>query len=115
MEGGARTIIDGLVAAGCTVLVPAFSDEFGVAPLPTMHRLQNGSDYDWVMRKAWPGVGKIYTPASNAIEKAEMGAIPAAVLQTVHGGQPWQSPALLICGGWSTSADIGGKPSAAGS
>jgi len=81
VEGGARTIIDGLVAVGCTVLVPAFSDEFGVAPLPTMHRLQNGSDYDWVMRKAWPGVGKIYTPASNAIEKAEMGAIPAAVLQ----------------------------------
>lgn len=81
VEGGAQTIIEGLLAASCTVLVPAFSDKFGVAPLPTMHRLQNGSDYDWVMRKAWPGVDKIYTPASNAIEKAEMGAIPAAVVQ----------------------------------
>lgn len=81
VDGGAQTIIEGLLAAGCTVLTPAFSDEFGVAPLPTMHRLQNGSDYDWAMRKAWPGVDKIYTPASNAIEKAEMGAMPAAVLQ----------------------------------
>lgn len=81
VEGGAQTVIDGMLAAGCTVLVPAFSDEFGVPPLPTMHRLQNGSDYDWVMRKAWPGVGKIYTPESNAIESAEMGAIPAAVIQ----------------------------------
>lgn len=81
VDGGADALIAGLLAAGCTLLVPAFSDEFGVPPLPTMVRLQNGSDYDWVMRKAWPGVGKIYTPASTAIEKAEMGAIPAAVVQ----------------------------------
>lgn len=81
VEGGAQTVIDGLLAAGCTVLVPAFSDAFGVPPLPTMHRLQNGADYDWVMNKAWPGIGKIYTPASNVIEIAEMGALPAAVVQ----------------------------------
>lgn len=81
VEGGAQAIVDALLLAGCTVLVPTFSDEFGVPPLPTMHRLQNGSDYEWVMNKAWPGVGKIYTPASNAIELSEMGAISAAVLQ----------------------------------
>ncbi|MEZ4733414.1 MAG: AAC(3) family N-acetyltransferase [Caldilineaceae bacterium] len=81
VAGGAQTVIDGVLTAGCTVLVPAFSDEFGVPPLPTMHRLQNGSDYAWVMSKAWPGVGKIYRPDSNAIELAEMGAIPAAVVQ----------------------------------
>jgi aminoglycoside N3'-acetyltransferase len=81
VEGGAQAVVDGLLDAGCTVLVPAFSDEFGVPPLPTMHRQQNGSDEAWVMSKAWPGVGKIYTPESNAIEIAEMGAIPAAVLQ----------------------------------
>ena len=79
--GGADAIIDGVVAAGCTLLVPAFSDEFGVPPLPTMFRLQNGSDYEWAMRKAWPGIGKIYTPASTALEIAEMGAVPAAVVQ----------------------------------
>lgn len=81
VDGGADAIIDGIVAAECTLLVPAFSDEFGVPPLPTMHRLQNGTDYDWVMRKRWPGVGKIYTPASTAIEQREMGALPAAVVQ----------------------------------
>jgi len=81
VDGGAQTVIDGLLAADCTVLVPAFSDEFGVPPLPTMHRLQNGADYAWVMNKAWPGVGKIYTTESNAIELDEMGAIPAAIVQ----------------------------------
>ncbi|MEZ4861978.1 MAG: AAC(3) family N-acetyltransferase [Caldilineaceae bacterium] len=80
VEGGAPAVMDGLLAAGCTVLVPTFSDEYGVPPLPHMHREHNGADTAWIKSKEWPGVGKIYTPASNAIELAEMGAIPAAVL-----------------------------------
>ena len=81
VEGGASTVINGLLAAGCTVLAPTFSDEYAVAPLPTMCRPRNGSDYEWVMQQTWPGVDKIYSPTSNAIEVAEMGAIPQALLQ----------------------------------
>lgn len=80
VEGGPQTVIGGLLAAGCTVLMPTFSDIYAVAPLPTMHRPRNGSDYDWVMQQTWPGVNRIYTPASNEIEVAEMGTIPCALL-----------------------------------
>ena len=81
VDGGAQSVIDGLLAADCTILVPTFSDEYAVAPLPTMQRPRNGTDYVWAMQQSWPGVNKIYTPESNALEVAEMGVIPQTVLQ----------------------------------
>jgi len=81
VNGGPRALIDGLLAAGCTVLMPTFSDIYAVAPLPWMQRAQNGTDYEWVAAQRWPGVDKIYTRHSNSIEVAEMGLIPQSLLQ----------------------------------
>ena len=78
VEGGAATVVDGLLAEGCTVLVPAFSPAFAVPPPPDRRLVRNGWDYD---RFPGPtgGLGRVYTPDSQEIDKA-MGAIPAAVV-----------------------------------
>ncbi|MFN8517140.1 MAG: AAC(3) family N-acetyltransferase [Chloroflexia bacterium] len=79
VEGGADTVIDALLAEGCTLLVPAFSaDTYGVPPPPGPRPVRNAWDYD---RFPGPtvGIGRIYTPASGAIERG-LGAIPAAVI-----------------------------------
>ncbi len=80
IEGGADALLDGVLAAGCTVLVPTFSDEYAVAPLPAMHRPRNGADYAWVQGRTWPGHDKIYTPTSNLLEIEEMGTLSATLL-----------------------------------
>ena len=54
VEGGAQAVIHGLLEAGCTMLMPTFSDIYAVAPLPSMQRLRNGSDYAWIMQQQWP-------------------------------------------------------------
>lgn len=89
VDGGARTIIDGLLAEGCTVVVPTFVDEFEIFPPPELQLERNGWDYrnDYGL----PAVtGESYTPASNAVNQW-MGAIPKAVLsmpERVRGNHP---------------------------
>ena len=79
VEGGAATVIDGLLAEGCTLLVPAQSYLYAVPPPPDQRPPRNGWDYD-----AYPGptdgIGRVYTPASRDVDPS-VGAIPAAVLQ----------------------------------
>lgn len=79
VDGGADTVLDALLAEGCTVVVPTFMYESEIRPLA-------GAD---VGRNGWgPGeiaglptrIGKAYTPASNVIA-ADMGAIPRALLK----------------------------------
>jgi aminoglycoside 3-N-acetyltransferase len=46
IEGGADVVLDALLARGCTVLVPAFTELlFGVAPPASLRPLRNGVDY----------------------------------------------------------------------
>lgn len=92
MEGGAATVVDGLLDAGCTVLVPTFSSAFSVAPPPHLRPARNGWDYT---RPALGllGEGRSYTPDTNELDPA-MGAIPAAVLarpDRVRGEHPLNS------------------------
>ena len=51
VEGNADAVIDGLLAAGCTVLVPTFSFLFSVRPSPTSAPARNGTDYEWLDRE----------------------------------------------------------------
>jgi len=89
VEGGAQTVVEALLAEGCTVLTPTFT-EYGVAPPPALRPARNGWDYDHFIRD-WQGIGKIYTPATNEIDPVEMSAISAAVVQRperVRGNHP---------------------------
>ena len=81
VDGGAATVVDGLLQEGCTVLVPAFADVYRIPPPnnPHLRPARNAYDYDRV-RAPMPRVKLVYSPDSNEIERAEMGAIPAEVV-----------------------------------
>ena len=96
VEGGARTVIDGLLAEDCTVLVPAFSSYFAIAPPEGMRPARNGWDYavNWALPKS---TRRRYTPSAGLIDN-DMGAIPAAVVsnsERVRGNHSLNSFAAL--------------------
>lgn len=87
--GGARAVVDGLLAIGCTVVVPAFSSDYRVTPPEHMWPLRNGWSYD-ESREDGTLADAVYTPDSMEISRT-MGAIPRAVLWTesrVRGDHP---------------------------
>ena len=90
VKGGADTILDGLLAEGCTVLVPTFSWRFAVPPPPDQRPANNGWVYDrFIGSRA--GIGRIFQPEMNELDRANMGALPAAVLhrrERVRGRHP---------------------------
>ncbi|MBI3973435.1 MAG: AAC(3) family N-acetyltransferase [Chloroflexi bacterium] len=98
VDGGAEAVVDGLLAEGCTVMVPTFSWEaFAVDPLPPQQPPRNGADYVAVPRRR-PGTDRIYTPEAMDLDRTDMGAIPAAVLarpQRVRGDHPLMSFAAV--------------------
>jgi aminoglycoside N3'-acetyltransferase len=80
VDGGATTVVDGMLGEGCTLLVPAFADGYRIPPpnRPHLRPARNAYDDDRVpapMLRA----PLVYTPESTEIERAEMGAIPAEV------------------------------------
>ena len=79
VEGGARAVVDGLLAEGCTVLVPTFSYEFSVRPLPHQRPVRNGTDYDFPAGES-EGTHRIFSTALNEISRDSMGAIPTEVV-----------------------------------
>ena len=90
VEGGAKAIIQGFLNQGCTILVPTFSWRYAVPPPADDRPARNGWDY-----KVYPGrtsgVDLIFTPASNVLDREDMGAIPEAVLSMpsrVRGNHP---------------------------
>jgi aminoglycoside N3'-acetyltransferase len=95
VEGGANAVIDALLAEGCTVMAPTFTESFAIAP--PSHRL--------LLRNGWTGgesLGveprrEIYTPDTTAIDR-DMGAIPAALVRRdgrVRGNHPLDSFAAV--------------------
>lgn len=90
--GGASTVVQALLDAGCTLLVPTFSYTFAIAPPPTLQVARNGWEYG---HHYGPRAekGKVYTTTTQEID-ADMGAIPAAVLKfsdSVRGNHPLNS------------------------
>lgn len=78
VDGGALTIVDSLLADGCTILVPTFSSVFAIPPPATWRLSRNGWDAARFPRRA-TGLGRRYTPEVNEVDR-DMGAIPGAVL-----------------------------------
>jgi len=78
LEGGPAGFVTACLQEGCTVLVPTFSwDAYLVAPPEDLRPPRNGTDYTW---QPVPERSEPYTPTSDALDRHEMGAIPAAVL-----------------------------------
>jgi len=92
VEGRPRTVIDGMLDAGCTVVVPTFSSVFEVAP-PIAQRIpRNGIDYDAYFASR-PASDAVYSPDSEEIDRY-MGVVPKAVLAMegrVRGPHPLNS------------------------
>lgn len=80
VNGGAAAVVEAFLESECTLLVPAFSyAEYAVMPPENLKYRQNGADYGrltWIKK-----VNKaVYSPKSNALDAADMGRIPEAVL-----------------------------------
>jgi len=90
LEGGAASIIEGLLAEGCTLLVPSFSDGFLVPPPPEQRPARNGWDYDWQPDSS-EGTNLVYTPDTDAVDR-DMGMLAAAVV--AHPGRSRGNHAL---------------------
>lgn len=80
LEGGPDAVIDGFLAAGCTLLVPTFSDEFFIPPPPALRPVRNGWNYGRRYSFEEAGVGRVFQVGSALITREEMGIIPATVL-----------------------------------
>lgn len=93
VEGGAPTVVNALLAEGCSVLVPTFSSTVYQAwPDPPDLIGQNGLGVAQPI-PAPPTAVRIYSPDACEIDP-DMGAIPAAVLATpgcVRGAHPINS------------------------
>lgn len=90
VEGGPRTVIDGLLAEGCTVMAPTFVSTFWAKPRPDSRRIErNAYNYDAIFN-SWK-CDKIYTPESNDVDEVFIGAIPAALLK-INGRQRGNHP-----------------------
>jgi aminoglycoside 3-N-acetyltransferase len=80
IRGGPRSLLDVLLEAGSTVLVPTFSYAYLVRPPPHLRCQQNGIDYaclDWI-----PANNRlVYSPESDRLDLPQMGRIPQTVLE----------------------------------
>ncbi|GAC1408766.1 MAG: hypothetical protein NVSMB52_21580 [Chloroflexota bacterium] len=78
VEGGARSIVHAFLLEGCTVLVPTFTYEYGVAPPHGVRPEHNGTDYS----DGWsqPYEAKLFNANENDLTLRSMGRVPEAVL-----------------------------------
>ena len=87
LEAGAATVVDGILEAGSTVLVPTFSHQFAVAPPDDDQPRQNGLDYS--QPRDSPGLGREFSPDADV--EPWLGAVPAYVVtrpELVRDGNP---------------------------
>ncbi|MGB7539267.1 MAG: AAC(3) family N-acetyltransferase, partial [Anaerolineales bacterium] len=88
VDGGADAVIDAFLEAGCTLIVPSFFYDSQAAPPAGRSIPQNGMDPEWIAGHTH-AVG--YDPDANQISRAEMGAIPARLIERpgrVRGNHP---------------------------
>ncbi len=88
VEGGAQTVVDAVLAEGCTLLVPTFT-EFQVSPPPHLRPARNGWNYSRAVTEENTSV--IYSREMTEVAEEDMGAVPAAVArmpQRIRGNHP---------------------------
>lgn len=80
VDGGAETIIQAFLDAGCTVLVPTFTYMYEVYPPQNMRPKRNGTgDYSYFEKRQYDPP-RIFTTESNDISREDMGTIPYTLL-----------------------------------
>jgi len=97
VEGGAQTVIDGLLADQCTVLVITLSFVFASPPPPERRLARNGTDYTRALNSLI-NRGPVYSPDTQEVEREMVGAIPAAVVampERIRGNHPRDSFAAV--------------------
>jgi aminoglycoside N3'-acetyltransferase len=97
VEGGAQTVIDGLLAEQCTVLVLTLSFAFASPPPPERRLARNGTDYARCVSSSI-NTGPVYSPDTQELEREMVGAIPTAVIampQRIRGNHPRDSFAAV--------------------
>ena len=74
-------LLEAFLDAGCTVMVPSFSDLYEAPPVPELMPECNGAgDYSYFWEKEYADAG-MYSPATNELTVEEMGIFPQMVLQ----------------------------------
>jgi aminoglycoside 3-N-acetyltransferase len=100
IDGGADTLLDVLLARGCTVMVPAFTEPyFRLAPpaTVTMRPHRNGIDYSTFPAVPPPPEGAPYTVQCGLINP-DLGVLPAVLINrvgAVRGEHPLNSLAAV--------------------
>ncbi len=110
VDGGAETVVDAFLGAGCTLLVPTHSWGFATNHVSGLRPPRNGWDYS--MNVAAPAYGGVFSTTSNVTDR-NMGAIPRAVLarpERQRGDHPLASFSAL---GPLASGLVGGQHGAA--
>ncbi len=90
--GGPDAIIHAFLHCDSTLLVPTFSWVHAVAPPPGPLPDRNG--YEPLFPSEYPATAPLFDVTSTAIDRGEMGALPAAVLQFpghIRGNHPTNS------------------------
>ena len=96
VDGGPMSVVDGLLAEGCSVMVPSFTSEFEAAPPSDRRHPRNGCSYETDFPTAGKNAG-IYTTRSLSIDH-DLGAIPGAVVtdeRRARGDHPLNSFAAI--------------------
>ena len=96
VDGGAETVLNGLLDSERTVVVPSFSSMFGVPQRSYEKPLkQNGTEPGF--QGPYSGMDRVYSRRSLEIDR-EMGAVPRALLKrpnSVRGAHPLNSFASI--------------------
>ena len=95
VDGGADTVIDAFLDAGCTLLVPTHSWGYATNHTRGLQPPRNGWDY--TMNVAPATFDGVFTTASNSVDR-NMGAIPRTVLgrsERERGNHPLASFAAI--------------------
>lgn len=98
VDGGAQSVINGLLAEGCTVMAPTFTIFLhSTAPPADLRIPRNGCDYD-VLSAVLGANPRVFTPQDDDIDAHIMGAIPSALLRMpnrIRGNHPLNSFAAI--------------------
>jgi len=80
IDGGPDALIDAFIDEDCTLLVPAFSDDFRIPPPADQRPPRNGWNYRETSAHAQPDSGRIFTPDSREVTVADMGLLAAGLV-----------------------------------
>lgn len=98
VDGGADGLLDALLARGCTVLVPAFTEpQFGVPAPATMRAARNGIDYTVFPSGTTAEDGAVYRSDCGLVNPG-LGVLPATLISrtgAVRGRHPLNSFAAI--------------------